>query len=190
MVYKVVLLAMAMSMLPACTEGKKYLDTTELETPPRLAIAEHAPAPGESPETVTKSLADSVFIDDSEHPTLLKIKKLFDRSWDLVGQALERRKIEITDKNREQGVYYVKYDPSADSGSRLFGNVKIFIFEQEYAEAGYKLTVAWHETATEVRAEMVNPDQAAVDEDGEELGDGSEKLIKALYDTIRDDLND
>ncbi|WP_031433747.1 outer membrane protein assembly factor BamC [Methylomarinum vadi] len=190
MTVKALLLACLLLAVSACSSGKKYRDTTKLETPPRLAIVEHAPGRTEVEEKQTKkSLADSVFLDDLENPTVLSIKKLFDRSWDLVGQALDKKGIEITDKNREQGVYYVKYDASIDSGSQIFGNVKIFIFEQEYAEAEYKLTVAWHETATEVRAEMINKDKA-VNEDGEELGDGSPKLLKALYDTIINELAD
>lgn len=176
--------------LAACSETKHYRDTTALETPPRLAITEQgssrrAPSAQQADQT---SLADSVRVDDEESPTILTIEKLFDRAWDLIGQALDRRNIEITDKNRAQGIYYVKYDASVDSGSHLFGNVKIFIFEDEYAEADYKLTVTRQETATSVRAEMMPAQDKTVSEDGEELGDGSGKLLKALYDTIRNEL--
>nr|WP_305909174.1 hypothetical protein [Methylomarinum sp. Ch1-1]MDP4522065.1 hypothetical protein [Methylomarinum sp. Ch1-1] len=98
------------------------------------------------------------------------------------------KKIEVTDKNREQGVYYVKYDPSEDSGTRVFGNVTLFIFEEEYEEAEYKLSIVWRETECEVRATKVEPTENG-DED-EALGDGSAKLIEALYEAIRDELSE
>ncbi len=178
--------------MTACSEAnQKYRDTTELETPPRLAIVEQrGSSVSESRQTVKDSLADAIFLDDADNPTVLTIKKLFDRSWDVVGRALELKKIEITDKNREQGVYFVKYDPTDDSGSTIFGNVKVFIFEDTYEEAEYKLHVAWYETATEVRAEMINKTDDASYEDGEAPKDGSAKLIKALYDVIKEKMAD
>jgi uncharacterized lipoprotein len=174
-----------------CAEVKeKYQDTSELEQPPKMDIVEPSPVSGSDKVTPVekKSLADSVFLDDAEKPTVLKIKKLFDRSWDIVGQAIVKKKIEITDKNREQGVFYLKYDASQDSGSTVFGNIRLFVFEDEYTEAEYKLTVTWWETATEVRAEMIVKDE---DNDREtEYADGSAKLLKALYDTISNQLTE
>lgn len=186
---KAVLLCL-LAGLSACAEGKKYRDTTGLETPPRLAITtdDSATLGAASPQQeAKKSLADSVFVDDAEKPSVLKIKKLFDRAWDIVGQALAQKKIEITDKNRDAGVYFVKYDPSADSGTAVFGNVKIFIFEEEYREAPYKLSIVWRDTETEVRAEMLPQPESEERDDDEEFADGSSKLLKALYETIRDE---
>ena len=176
-------------ILIACSDAKpKYRDTTDLEIPPRLVITERPSGTGK--DEVQKDLKEYVFLDDVENPPILKIKKLFDRSWNLVGQALDKKKIEITDKNRDQGVYFVKYDPSADLG-KVFGNVKLFFFEEEYGEAEYKLSIAWHETETEVRAVLIAQQETSFDdEDDEELGDASAKLIKTLYDTINDELTE
>lgn len=185
--YSLLLLAAVVS----CSEVKqKYQDTSELERPPKMDIIEQSSigGPGSDTPVVKKSLAESVFLDDAEKPTVLKIKKLFDRSWDIVGQAIAKKKIEITDKNREQGVFYLKYDASEDSGSTVFGNVRLFVFEDEYTEAEYKLTVGWWETETEVRAEMIVKDEEE-DQDNE-YADGSSKLLKALYDTISNELTE
>ncbi len=170
--------------LVACSGvEQKYRDTTDLETPPRLVIVEKSS--NEVEDKVQKNINDYVFLDDMENPSVLKIKKLFDRSWDLVGQALSKRKIEITDMNRDKGIYFVKYDPGEDSNGRVFGNVRFFLFEDEYQEAEYKISIGWHDTETEVRVEMINQQEVTAGEDeDEELADGSAKLIKALYDEI------
>lgn len=183
------LLILLLAALSACSEGKKYRDTADLETPPRLAINEKSSLGQQEAEQkdAKNSLAESVFIDDAESPSVLKIKKLFDRAWDIVGQALEKKAIEITDKNRDKGVYFVKYDPSADTGEQLFGNVKIFIFEEEYREAPYKLTIVWRDTETEVRTEMLPQTESDENNDDEEFADGSSKLLKVLYEAIRDE---
>ncbi len=184
MIFKTLFFSFISLTLVGCSGvEQKYRDTTDLETPPRLVIVEESS--NEVEDTVHKNINDYVFLDDLENPAVLKIKKLFDRSWDLVGQALNKKKIEITDKNRDQGVYFVKYDPGEDSDGRVFGNVRLFFFEDEYQEAKYKISVVWHDTETEVRAEMTDQQDVSADEDeDEEYADGSAKLIKALYDEI------
>lgn len=181
---KKVLFMVLSLVLIACSEVKqKYRDTTDLEAPPRLVIAERPS--DKKKDDVKKELKEYVFLDDAETPPVLKIKKLFDRSWDLVGQALETKKIEVTDKNRDQGVYYVKYGPEG----RTFGKAKIFFFEDGYEEVEYKLSISWHETETEVRAKMITEQEISFDEDDdEELSDASAKLIKTLYDAINEEL--
>ena len=146
----------------------------------------------EDKEISNTGLGDEyVSYSDSAEKPMMKIKKLFDRSWILVEQALKLSKIEITDKNRDQGFFYVNFDPDAEESN---DNVTFLFFEDEYDAAAYKLIVEWSETTTEVTAELVNgvntdsPD----DEDREDFEgsvvDGGAKLLKKLYKTIRDDL--
>ncbi len=167
----------------ACSDvQQKYRDTTELETPPQVIVAGAASA--DKPFEAREKPKVFVFLDDTVSPPVLKIKKLFDRSWNLIDQTLTEKEIEVTDKNRDEGVFFLKYNPDDHSDKHVFGNIRMFIFEPEYQNSEYKLSLAWRETETEVRAEMIRPENIVLDEDEEEPEDGSEKLIQALYDAI------
>ena len=139
---------------------------------------------------------ENVSYTGSAEKPVMKIKKLFDRSWILVEQALKLSEIEITDKNREQGFFYVNFDPDAQGSkdTELIDSVSFFFFEDEYEAAAYKLIVKWNETDTEVTAELanqINTDLLDDDEDKEDFEgsiDGGAELLKKLYKTIRDDL--
>ena len=141
-------------------------------------------------------MGDNVLYEGSAEPPVMKIKKLFDRSWVLIEQALKLSEIEITDKNREQGVFYVNFDPDArdSKDAELIDSVSFFFFEDEYEAAAYKLKVEWRETDTEVTAELVNQVNTDLLDDDEDMEDFEEsvddgtKLLKKLYKTIRDDL--
>lgn len=48
---------------------------------------------------------------------MLTVNEAFDRSWRRVGLALDRIGFTVEDRNRSQGIYYVRYiDPDVDSG--------------------------------------------------------------------------
>ena len=177
------IVSLGILLLDGCSEVKpRYRDTSSLEAPPRIDIPSDKAVSQERQTTEHRKKTEPwVFIDDAESPPVLLIKKLPDRAWEVVSQALADKKIEVTDKNREEGVFLVKYDPSKDIG-KTFGNVRFLWFEDDYGEAEYQLTLKWKDTETQVRARLIK--QAEVDDDDEELADGSAKLIQALYDAI------
>jgi outer membrane protein assembly factor BamC len=189
-------LALFSLVLVSCAESKKsrFRDTSHLEKPPEMEIAETAKevVAEEDKEISSTGLGDEyVSYSDSAEKPMMKIKKLFDRSWILVEQALKLSKIEITDKNRDQGFFYVNFDPNAEESN---DNVTFLFFEDEYDAAAYKLIVEWNETATEVTTELVNrvntdlPDEEDMEDFEGSVVDGGAKLLKKLYKTIRDDL--
>jgi len=183
--------------LVSCSDTKntRYQDTSTLEMPPEMEIVEK-PAVAEPKiieDIVDKGLGDSVVLSGPTEEPLIKIKKMFDRSWGIVEQALKLNEIEITDKNREEGVFYVNFDPDAQTsdGSELFDGMTFSFFNDEYEEAAYKLTVVWRESNTEVNAELAGQTNMDMLNDDEDFGgsvDAGAKLIKKLYKTIRDDL--
>ncbi len=188
-------------LIVSCSDVKstRYQDTSDLEMPPKMKIIEKPKVEIEENEEnndITETgLGDDVLLAGTDEKPVMKIKKLFDRSWTLVEQALKLREIEITDKNREQGIFYVLFDPDAQSSgdSGFIDNMSFFFFEDDYEEAAYKLTVVWHESDTEVRAELVNQVNSDLLDDDEDdfegtVVDGGAKLLKTLYKTIRDDL--
>ena len=189
-------LALFSLVLVSCAESKnsRFSDTSHLERPPEMEIAETAKevVAEEDKEISNTGLGDEyVSYSDSAEKPMMKIKKLFDRSWILVEQALKLSKIEITDKNRDQGFFYVNFDPNAEESK---DNASFSFFEDEYDAAAYKLIVEWSETTTEVTAELVNgvntdlPDDDEDREDSEGSVDSGAGLLRKLYKTIKDDL--
>ena len=201
MVFKKYFLLIIISLvLLSCAESRnsRYKDTSHLEMPPEMEIVETEPVVvGEYEKLTNTGLGDEYvsYAGSAEKP-VMKIKKLFDRSWVLVEQALKLSEIEITDKNREQGFFYVNFDPDAQGSkdTELIDGVSFFFFEDEYEAAAYKLIVKWNETDTEVTAELanqINTDMLDDDEDMEDFEgsvDSGASLLKKLYKTIRDDL--
>jgi len=189
------LLFLMLLLTSGCAEVKntRYNDTGELEMPPVMEIIEK-PKRQAQQEKKNTGLADIVSLAGSEEQPVIKLKKMFDRSWSIVEQGLKLSEIEITDKNRDSGVFYLKFDPDArgskDSG--MMDNLSFFLFQDEYEEAAYKLTVVWRESNTEVTVELVDPEDNDLLDDGEDDIEGSidsgARLIQALYKTIRDDL--
>ncbi len=183
--------------LSACTEVKstRYRDTTGLEQPPEMEIVESAKVePEQNEQENLTGLGNIVSLSREDGEAVILIKKIFDRSWDIVGQTLDLTQVEVTDKNREQGVYYVNFDADQQSSSDkgLMENVTFFLFKDDYEEAAYKLHVKWKENNTEIRAELVGQVKDDLLDDGEDdfegEVDGGEKLMHLLYKTMRHDL--
>jgi outer membrane protein assembly factor BamC len=71
---------------------------------------------------------------DSDAAQVLEIREGFDRAWRRVGLALDRGGFTVEDRDRAQGLYFVRYiDPEVEGGrvaqkpgilSRLFGSPK------------------------------------------------------------------
>jgi len=186
-------------LLSACSSGEssRYKDLSQLEKPPVIIVAETSKkTPGKVDESVEKKgFGEFVSLAGPAELPVLKIKKTFDRSWDIIEQALNQQEIEITDKNRDKGVFYLKYDPDqrTDKDPGFLGNFSFFTTD-DYEEARYRLTVLWRDTDTDVSVDLVGEDGKVLkndldyDEDFEGETDSGALLIKDLYKTIRDNL--
>lgn len=150
----------------------------------------------EDKDLTDKGLGDSVTLAGIDEKPVMKIKKLFNRSWTLVEQALKLGEIEITDKNREQGIFYVLFDPDAQGtgDSESTDTLSFFFFEDEYEEAAYQIKVAWIESDTEVKVELVDQVNTELLDDDEDTAafegtvNSGEKLLNILYNIIKNDL--
>lgn len=182
--------------LTACADIKtiEYKDTSNLEAPPEMEIAETPKAPvSEEKDKEDKGLGDVVSLAGTKDKPVIKIKKMFERSWELVEQALKLNEIEVTDKNREKGVFYVLFDPD-DQSSEPTKNTTFSFFGGEYDEGAYQITVVWRESDTEVTAELVADTHDDLLDDAEDKEEfegtvvGGDHLLKTLYKTLRHDL--
>jgi uncharacterized lipoprotein len=193
-----VLLLLSLNIV-SCSDGKnpRYKDTSHLEMPPKMEIVETAKQIDEEKDGETDTgLGNIVSLAGSTENPIIKIKKNFDRSWLIVEKAIKLNELEITDKNRDLGVYYVKFDPDdqASGDSSIIDSMTFFIFADEYDEATYKLSLNWRDSDTEVSAEVVDRESSSLLDDDEDIEDfegsvdAGEKLLKTLFITIRDDL--
>lgn len=195
---KYVLFCSVFLFLHACTDVKtiEYSDTSDLEMPPEMEIAETPKeliTEKEDVEVEGKGLGDIVSLAGTKDKAVIKIIKTFERSWELVEQALKLNEIEVTDKNREKGVFYVLFDPDEQS-SESTKNSTFSFFGGEYDEGAYQITIVWRESDTEVTAELVDDTHSDLLDDAEDKEEfegsvvGGDHLLKTLYKTLRHDL--
>jgi len=123
-------------------------------------------------------------------PPQLRIKQPFDDAWSTLGLALKQSEIEITDLEHDKGLYYVSY------------NAEDSFFNRKLHEAIYVLTVENNGAETKITAALGNvAEQTSLgrrsehrdlvkDNSATQPADGAEKLLKSLYETIRDDLKE
>ncbi len=181
-------------LISACsnTENTRYKDLSHLEKPPEILAPEkvNSAVMQDKKSIAKKGLGQVVTLSGPADQPILKIKKIFDRSWSIVEQALNLAEIEVTDKNRDKGVFYLKFDPDKQlsKDSSLVDSMTFFLFKDEYDEGTYKLSVVWRDSDTEVSAELIDQkNDGLLDDEFEETLDFGSKLIERLYKTIRDD---
>lgn len=176
----------------ACSQNKNYHDNSALEKPPELEIIPVVTAPVVD-NNVDTGLGEAVKRIDATH---LSLKQPYEQAWNTMETVLEFSRIKITDRNREKGEYFINYDPdnARRKESDLLDDVGFFLFKDEYAEAPYKVTITKNEQSVEITAEKLNDFQMDLLDDGEEMkfddkaDDGSSKLIRYLYGTLKNDL--
>lgn len=187
-------------LLNACsnTSNPKYKDNSKLEMPPVIVNEDKAKAQmmqKDEPKEDKKGLGKVVSLSGPSEQPIIKIKKMFDRSWNIVEQGLNMNEIKITDKNRDKGVFYLKFDPDnhqADKDSGAFDNLTFFLFQDDYDETAYELKVIWRDSDTEVSVKPINQEESSLlddtDDEFESSVDSGAKLIQVLFKTIKDDL--
>ena len=120
-------------------------------------------------------------VEYDEGSVRIQIDSSLKRAWPIVGKALSRNSIEITDRNRSEAVYFVQYDPEVEkyedgSISDEFG---FFFGDDPRQEKEYHIRLAEDKNITEV---MV------ADENDKPLSEGDGiKLLNLLYETIKAD---
>jgi uncharacterized lipoprotein len=191
--------------LAACatnTSGK-YRDTSELERPPQLEVSTEKtaqPSEDSKPDSVateTKAdstvktstgLGDAVSLADESH---LILNRPFDEAWTLVDKALKRSGMEISDRNREKGQYYVVFDPDTTElkNGEEPGLLTTFLTDNNYPKGRYLLTFYENPRSVKINVEFLEY-PASENESEATLSDkGVAKLLKKLYTTLHDDLS-
>jgi outer membrane protein assembly factor BamC len=112
---------------------------------------------------------------------VLTVNEAFDRSWRRVGLALDRTGFTVEDRNRSQGIYYVRYiDPDVDSGVvgvGLFSKLAFWREEGSDKPDQYRILLSEAGDSTEVK--VLNKDG-----EPEKSGNGS-RILKLLYEQLK-----
>ncbi len=115
--------------------------------------------------------------------SILTVNEAFDRSWRRVGLALDRIGFTVEDRNRSQGIYYVRYvNPDADSGTGGgTGFISKFFFwrnaEDPDKPGQYRIQLSEAGESTEVK--VLNKEG-----DPEKSGDAT-RILKLLYEQLK-----
>ncbi|MGR8979900.1 MAG: outer membrane protein assembly factor BamC [Gammaproteobacteria bacterium] len=195
-----ILLCFYAALVSCADTDPRYKDTTMLERPPHMQAIHPAEerktgedSANAEPKVMT-GLGDNVSMTPHAKPPAIRLKQAFDEAWVTLGRALKQLELEISDRNREEKVYYVKYDPDdfrpEDAGIlSAIGSS----FKNDFAEETYILRVEPENSDTAITAELGDKADPEVGVDGKESeprarSDGSLNLLKTVYKMLHDDL--
>jgi outer membrane protein assembly factor BamC len=122
-----------------------------------------------------KPIAVSTTIDGQ---AVVQLNENFDRAWRRVGLSLDRTGFTVEDRDRNKGIYFVRYvmteGQQADSGffKKLFGGSS-----KETGAAKYQITV--RNTGDKTTISVLN------DQGVPEISDTSNKIVKVLAEDLK-----
>ncbi|RTZ59410.1 MAG: hypothetical protein DSZ32_05350 [Gammaproteobacteria bacterium] len=115
-------------------------------------------------------------LSDGSAPKLV-LDSRFDNAWRQVGIVLDRVGFAVQDRNREQGVYYVRYDDPAKSGGNKGFFKKVFGGKKKAANNVFQVKLADHGETTSV---IVLTESGAAETSGT-----GEKILKLLLEQLQ-----
>lgn len=181
-----------LALITACSFSKEPGHSTahSLEQPPSFQedVAKESKENDKSSvsdRNFNKGLSNDVYRDE-DHAQVLWIKRPIDEAWVLLGEAIRLNELEITGKNRKQGVYEVEY-----KGDSLFGGLNLFgsgtpskyLLKLESQNNGTKLSVSKKEDDNEF-------DESILKDGAPEFSkDNSSKLADILFEALQKDVS-
>lgn len=183
-------------ILIACSVGgdSHYRDNSALERPPNVVVDKNAGDTTSSEEQVVepkkrhgKGLKSDVNkVENSE--VKLRIKRPYDESWLLLGQALQLRELKIPDQDRSKGVYYVAFD-----GSGFLSQATSFFANDDHKAPTYLVKLIDEGEETEVSVVLANPEEQSnksASKGETNSDDSSANLTEVLFDTLHDEVKE
>jgi len=178
--------------LTACSyffpdKEKDYIYSKEisaLEIPPELR-AETKSNTQVSEQSTPKSFAYEVVLVTEPDQTFLRVNSPFAHVWRIVGKALTEVNVEITDKNREQALYYVQYDPELQDADKdgSYWQELVFMFSSDiHQELPYQVFLEPSEDNTRI---FIRDESAKVLSEDKGL-----QLLRLIFDTINKDIQE
>ena len=162
-------------------------DASAAEAAPSVPAAETTDVAPAAPQTETapdieRKLIQLELVDADQGAKRLRIGAPSARAWRMVGKALSRKSIEVTNRNQEERLFHVQYDPNkqeVEDGS-ILDEVRFFFKGFEISEQEYVLKLVDNNQQTDV---------IVMDKEQKPVTDaGSLSLLTLLHDTIKADL--
>ena len=145
--------------------GKPVASSTPAASTKKAAAAAPDSNMGES-----RSLADV--------PDSLQVKDGFDRAWRRVGQSLDRNGFTIEDRDRVQGLYFLRYaDPTKAGKEEPNFLAKLFGAKTDTSSGRYRVSV---KATGEVSTVQILNDKGAVQTD-----DIAKRILRLMMDDLR-----
>ena len=113
-------------------------------------------------------------------PSYIEVEEPFDRAWRRVGLALDRVGFTVEDRDRNQGIYFVRYvDPNADAKDKpgLFSRIFTSADERLKQAAQYRISVRSQGSGS--RLSVQNKDG------GPAAGDVGNRILALLNDQLK-----
>ena len=113
----------------------------------------------------------------------LEVLERFDRAWRRVGLALDRVGFTVEDRDREKGIYFVRYvDPDADNNKKDPGFLAKMAFWNSKdpvadSKVQYRIHLSQNGTGTQV--------QVLSNEGGSDKSETAKKIIALLYQQLQ-----
>ena len=120
--------------------------------------------------------------------TKIIIRELFSKSWSMVSKALTEKAFSVSDRDRDNGLFYVKFDPDAqeDSENSAWDNVVSFLVKDQSGEGEYHLKLEQRESVIDVTAEMIEDDSFDDEDDLVDPDKSVEMFLTALFKILRE----
>lgn len=134
--------------------------------------------------TGRSSTSERAFI--NSEGTSLVVNEAFDRSWRRVGLALDRIGFTVEDRNREQGIYFVRYvSPDKDSKKKgddegILSNIMFWRSGDKDSAKAAKYRIQVHNTGTNTsNVTLLNDDGTAVS------SATASRILKLLHEQLK-----
>ncbi|MXS83511.1 outer membrane protein assembly factor BamC [Nitrosomonas oligotropha] len=134
--------------------------------------------------TGRSSTSERAFI--NSEGTSLVVNEAFDRSWRRVGLALDRIGFTVEDRNREQGIYFVRYvSPDKDSKKKgddegILSNIMFWRSGDKDSAKAAKYRIQVHNTGTNIS------NVTLLNDDGTAVGSATaSRILKLLHEQLK-----
>jgi outer membrane protein assembly factor BamC len=172
----------SITKLPPAAQAKQTADAESAETVEAAPSASTAEAPQTETAPEERKLIQLELVDAEEGTTRLRIGVPPARAWRMVGKALSRKSIEVTNRNQEERIFHVQYDPNrqeVEDGS-VWDEIVFMLTGFEATEQEYVLKLTENNQQTDV---------IILDKEQKPVSDvTSSSLLTLLHDTIKADL--
>jgi outer membrane protein assembly factor BamC len=120
----------------------------------------------------------------------LELQEAFDRAWRRVGLALDRVGFTVEDRDRSQGLYYVRYvDPEADNKTkkeeRGWISKILFFWKSDEPKGGVVVPTGAQYRVHVKGADANSTVQILTREGGQDKSESAKKILGLLYDQLK-----